>query len=135
MALLSGFPKQYADTSRAPERDEEMNTMDVGRETRDVDPNSTSNVSHPTSHGTDNMQSDIIREIIIPAIEEEVNNGQHFAQLRQIYHSLILAKWYKETIKDSLLSEVYVDQNMIAGIESDRCAVHEIERTRIKNRL
>jgi len=64
------------------------------------------------------LQSSIIKEIIIPEIEKEVNEGQHFAPLRQIYHSLILAKWYKETIKNSLLSQVYVDQNKIAGVES-----------------
>ena len=64
------------------------------------------------------LQSSIIKEIIIPEIEKEVNEGQHFAPLRQIYHSLILAKWYKETIKNSLLSQVYVGQNKIAGVES-----------------
>jgi len=62
------------------------------------------------------LQSSIIKEIIIPEIEREVNEGKHFAPLRQIYHSLILAKWYKETIKNSLLSQVYVDKNLIDGI-------------------
>ena len=64
-----------------------------------------------------NSQSSIIKEIIIPAIEKEVNEGENFAPLRQIYHSLILAKWYKETIKTSLLSQIYVDQNKVTGIE------------------
>ncbi len=58
----------------------------------------------------------IIKEIILPAIEKEVNEGQNFAPLRQIYHSLILAKWYKETIKNSLLSKVYVDKKLLNGI-------------------
>jgi len=62
------------------------------------------------------LQSSIIKEIIIPEIEKEVNQGEHFAPLRQIYHSLILAKWYKETIKNSLLSKVYVDKNMTDGV-------------------
>jgi len=65
------------------------------------------------------LQSSIIKEIIIPEIEREVNQGEHFAPLRQIYHSLILAKWYKETVKNSLLSQVYADKNLIAGVESD----------------
>ncbi|MCK5180535.1 MAG: YdcF family protein, partial [Candidatus Omnitrophica bacterium] len=68
---------------------------------------------------TSEMSESIIREIIIPEIEREVNEGEHFATLRQIYHSLILAKWYKETIKNSLLSQVYVDQNKIAGVDVD----------------
>ena len=67
----------------------------------------------------------IIRELIIPEIEKEVNEGKNFAPLRQIYHSLILAKWYKETIKNSLLSEVYVDQNKTAGVELDDKAFKE----------
>ncbi len=79
------------------------------------------------SNGTENANSDstmeigesIIREIIIPEIEKEVNEGKNFALLRQIYHSLILAKWYKETIKNSLLSQVYVDQNKTSGVELD----------------
>jgi len=69
--------------------------------------------------GSLEVSEQIIREIIIPEIEREVNEGEHFAPLRQIYHSLILAKWYKETIKNSLLSKVYVDQNKTAGIDVD----------------
>ena len=64
-------------------------------------------------------QSSALKEIIVPAIEKEVNEGEHFAPLRQIYHSLILAKWYKETAKDSLLSKVYVDQNKVVGVEAE----------------
>ena len=73
------------------------------------------------------LQSSIIKEIIIPEIEREVNQGEHFAPLRQIYHSLILAKWYKETIKNSLLSQFYVDQNKIGGID--------VEDTTIKDQI
>ncbi|MBI5149651.1 MAG: hypothetical protein HZA28_02625 [Candidatus Omnitrophica bacterium] len=65
------------------------------------------------------VPSEIIKEIILPAIEKEVNEGQNFAPLRQIYHSLILAKWYKETIKNSLLSKIYIDQKKIAGVNLD----------------
>ncbi len=67
----------------------------------------------------DPVTTQIVREVILPAIEKEVNEGQNFAPLRQIYHSLILAKWYKETIKESLLSKVYVDQKKIAGVNTD----------------
>ena len=63
------------------------------------------------------VSSQIIKEIILPEIEYEVNHGANFAPLRQIYHSLILAKWYKETVKNSLLSRVYVDKNKIVGVD------------------
>ncbi len=65
----------------------------------------------------DKESSQIMREIILPEIEREVNEGQHFAPLRQIYHSLLLAKWYKQMIKDTLLSKAYVDQKKVGGIE------------------
>jgi hypothetical protein len=71
------------------------------------------------------VSKEIIKEIIIPAIEKEVNEGANFAPLRQIYHSLILAKWYKETVKNSLLSQVYIDKNKIAGVESGDAAVKD----------
>lgn len=71
------------------------------------------------------VSSQIIREIIIPEIEKEVNEGKNFAKLRQIYHSLVLAKWYKETIKNTLLSQIYVDRNKTSGIETDDQKIKE----------
>ena len=57
------------------------------------------------------------KDQILPAIEEEVNSGENFAVLRQIYHSLILAQWYESSLKDSMLSQLYSDQNKVAGID------------------
>lgn len=65
------------------------------------------------------LTTQIMKEIILPAIEKEVNTGKNFAPLRQIYHSLILAKWYKETVRQSILSQVYIDQNKVSGIETN----------------
>ncbi|MFT5388372.1 MAG: hypothetical protein ACI9E5_001508, partial [Candidatus Omnitrophota bacterium] len=64
-----------------------------------------------------NVTNDIVREIIIPELEHEVNYGKHFAPLRQIYNTLILATWYKKSVKESLLSKYYVDQNKTPGVE------------------
>lgn len=71
------------------------------------------------------ISSQIVREIILPEIEKEVNQGKNFASLRQIYNSLILAKWYKETIKTSLLSQVYIDQKKTSGVELDDKTIKE----------
>ena len=71
------------------------------------------------------VSGQIVREIILPELEREVNEGANFAPLRQIYHSLILAKWYKATIKDSLLSSVYIDQNKTAGIDLSDPAIKD----------
>ena len=42
----------------------------------------------------------VFRQVVLPVIETEVNEGSHFAPLRQAYHSLVLAKWYRETLAD-----------------------------------
>ncbi len=72
-----------------------------------------------------NITTSIIREIILPAIEQEVNEGKNFAPLRQIYQSMILAIWYKEKIKSSLLSAYYVNQNKVSGVDIEDKAVKE----------
>ncbi|VAX36272.1 Phosphoenolpyruvate carboxykinase [GTP], partial [hydrothermal vent metagenome] len=64
------------------------------------------------------LQTEIIKEIIIPEIEREVNEGKIFAQLRQIYNSMILATWYKQNLQQSLLGKVYVDQNKTKGVDT-----------------
>ena len=58
-----------------------------------------------------------IREILIPEIEREVNEGKNFANLRQIYNSMILATWYKKNLKESVLGNVYMDANKVNGID------------------
>jgi 5,10-methylenetetrahydrofolate reductase len=65
------------------------------------------------------LGSDIVREVVIPELTKEVNEGTNFAQLRQVYQSLILAAWYKKKIKNSILSQVYADQNKTAGVAID----------------
>jgi len=69
--------------------------------------------------GINALGSQIIRQIVIPALEKEVNEGQNFAQLRQVYNSLILATWFKHKIKDSIMSRAYVGRAKIAGIDVD----------------
>ena len=68
---------------------------------------------------TQELGKQIVREVVIPALEKEVNTGANFAQLRQIYHSMILAAWYKKKTKESLLSQAYVDRNKVAGVNID----------------
>jgi hypothetical protein len=68
-------------------------------------------------HNKGEISSQILKDIIIPRLENEINEGQNFAQLRQVYNSLILAAWYKKKIKQSLLTTIYKDQNKVAGID------------------
>ena len=64
---------------------------------------------------TNELGSQILRQIIIPQLTKEVNENANFAQLRQVYNALILAEWYKHKIKDSILAQVYEDGNKITG--------------------
>ncbi|MDP8212664.1 MAG: UTP--glucose-1-phosphate uridylyltransferase [Candidatus Zapsychrus exili] len=73
-----------------------------------------------TKEGTaldNSTTTQIIKEIIIPELEREVNTGKNFALLRQISNSMILATWFKMNLKESLLGKVYVDQNKVTGID------------------
>ncbi len=78
---------------------------------------------------TQTQTSQIIKDIVIPQLTKEVNVGANFAQLRQVYNSLILAAWYKKKIKDSILSKVYADRNKVKGTEyqdtTDAKAIYE----------
>ena len=63
--------------------------------------------------------SQIIREIVIPALEKEVNEGANFAPLRQVYQSMILAKWYKENLRRNVISEAYANRNKTDGVDGE----------------
>lgn len=71
----------------------------------------------PSQDAMTKISTSLFKEIIIPAIEEEVNTGKNFANLRQIYHAVILASWYKERLKEGLLSKVYVNKEKTNGVE------------------
>ncbi|MBF0484393.1 MAG: hypothetical protein HQL25_06770, partial [Candidatus Omnitrophica bacterium] len=67
--------------------------------------------------GINESTQTLIKTVIIPAIEQEVNTGKTFANLRQIYNSLILAMWYKEKVKKSVLGQAYTNKEKTAGLE------------------
>ena len=60
--------------------------------------------------------SSAVKEFIIPEVEQDVNYGRNFTQLRQIYYSLILATWFKGKVKDAVLAS-YADSGKVAGID------------------
>lgn len=74
-------------------------------------------VKEQTTPATNKLGSDIVREVVIPILEKEVNEGKNFAPLRQVYYSLILATWYKRKVKESILGRAYVDKQKTAGID------------------
>nr|MBP9853896.1 hypothetical protein [Candidatus Omnitrophota bacterium] len=79
----------------------------------------TDQLADDQTQGLSDASSEIIRDIILPEIEREVNDGKNFALLRQVYNSLILATWFKRNLKESLLGKVYVEQNKVSGVDID----------------
>jgi len=57
-----------------------------------------------------------MRDFILPKMNQEINSGKNFSTLRQIYHSLILATWFKKRFKESIYS-AYINQAKIQGID------------------
>ncbi len=80
---------------------------------------------HINVQNTNSLGNQIIRQIILPAIEQEVNTGKNFAQLRQIYNSMILAVWFKKNLKQALLNQVYTDKAKVNGVNADDPAIKE----------
>ncbi|MBF0570721.1 MAG: hypothetical protein HQL12_02495 [Candidatus Omnitrophica bacterium] len=78
------------------------------------------------------LASQIIKEIILPELEKEVNEGKNFANLRQIYSGMILATWYKKALKESLLGKVYADKARLKGVDQDPKTNEEIYQRYLK---
>ena len=70
-------------------------------------------------NSTHTINSQLIREIVLPALEKEVNEGRNFAMLRQVYSGMLLATWFKKTLKRSLLGQIYADKTKVKGIDQN----------------
>ncbi len=75
------------------------------------------NTPSVNASSTANLASQVVKDIIIPELEREVNEGKNFAALRQIYSAMILATWYKRALKESLLGKIYANKGKVKGLE------------------
>ncbi len=82
-------------------------------------------VDKTPSSASDKLSAQAMREVIIPVIEKEVNTGKHFSQLRQIYNTLIMAAWYKNKLKNTVLEQGYFNQNKINGADTADTKIRE----------
>lgn len=59
--------------------------------------------NNPSATGEEqaNFTLDIFKEIIVPALYREVNEGAHFAPIRQIYHALAISHWYRRYLRSN----------------------------------
>jgi hypothetical protein len=80
---------------------------------------------HKNAETISDVSSQVVRELLIPEIEKEINTGKNFANLRQIYNSMILATWYKKALKESLLGQVYANQNKSLGVDVEDKAIKQ----------
>jgi hypothetical protein len=71
----------------------------------------------PQPGADQDISAQMMREVVIPEIEREVNDGKQFTDLRQMFHALILAKWYKQALKRGLLGRIYADRQKTDGID------------------
>jgi aldose 1-epimerase len=53
------------------------------------------NFTDPRLKALNEYSSQLIRELIIPKLTKEINISKRYAPLRQVYYSLILARWFK----------------------------------------
>ncbi len=65
------------------------------------------------------ISSQIVREIVLPALEKEINEGKNFAPLRQVFSGVVLAAWYKRALKESFLGKAYMNKALLKGVDQD----------------
>ena len=87
-----------------------------------------STASAASQNDVNALGSQIVREIVLPELTKEVNENKNFAQLRQVYNSLILAAWYKKKIKDSILARVYEDRKKVVGVGYNNSVILSVEK-------
>jgi len=56
----------------------------------------TKTTSSPAQKKMQSYSAQLMKEMILPLLINEVNYGEGYADLRNVYHSLILAQWYKQ---------------------------------------
>ena len=85
------------------------------------------NSERPLTPSLTKRGNDAFKQHILPLIEQDVNNGQNFAYLRQIHNAIVLAAWFKKRLKDTIYNQLYIDKKKIAGIDNkDPNAVNQI---------
>jgi hypothetical protein len=83
--------------------------------------------NHQAVQNRGSVASALIREVVLPQIEREVNEGRNFAGVRQVNNALILAAWFKQNLKRSFLGQRYANRNKVSGIDlQDRTVKQKI---------
>jgi len=81
---------------------------------------------------THTIASKVVKEIVLPELEREVNEDQNFATVRQVYSGMLLAAWYKRALKESLLSRIYANKAKVKGVDQNPQTNEAIYRQYLK---
>ncbi len=113
----------------APQQDQEWGSVSPSTLPSDFALNAKAPQGNPTA--PNEIAQNVIRSVILPVLEQEINEGKHFAELRQIYHSLLLSVWFKKKwqnarmrelpdgrMKGNPLAMVFMDQQKTDGVET-----------------
>jgi len=57
------------------------------------------NFSDPRMKELNEYSSQLIRELILPGLTKRINSSKDYANLRQVFFSLILARWFKDSFR------------------------------------
>jgi 4-alpha-glucanotransferase len=104
----------FAESREQGAKSEEHRAGSIEQKENSNNSNNPSMLSAPGSM----LAQQVLKEVIIPILEKEINEGRNFANLRQIYNAMVLATWYKRSLKDSLLGQAYVDRQKTPGVEA-----------------
>jgi hypothetical protein len=75
-----------------------------------IDPNHTDDIER----GSD-FTLDLFKEIILPALREEVNEGEHFQDMRRAYSAMVLATWIKKAVTAGKIRNEEIRRNVDTG--------------------
>ncbi|MBU0700503.1 hypothetical protein KKE26_04310 [bacterium] len=78
-----------------------------------------SRLSQQISQEMQEYSAKLTKELILPHLIHEINYSDNYADLRQVFHSIILAQWYKEKFRyrDGLFSEL-IDTGDVSEFKS-----------------
>lgn len=62
------------------------------------------------------LSKTVMRDKVLPVIKNEINYGENFSTLRQIYNSLLVATWFKKKFAQTFYNN-YFNSKTIEGIE------------------
>src|SRR3989338_8959015 len=74
--------------------------------------------SHPPMKELNQYSTQLIRELILPKLTQEINTSKKYDQLRQVFFSLILSRWFKDKFKGRFSESSSLFKRTVPNIDS-----------------